>query len=368
MKKIFVLLFIFLLSAISFSDQKENYIKGRVTEKVRSYQAQEFEDEVERVDVYKVLIEEGIDAGKVIEVDFPIYRETAFNIPLKEGADVVLYTEIADDGKNVYYISDIDKRNNMLLLGGLFIVLTFILSRFKGLKAVLALGITVLGIFKFFLPGVIYGYSPILLSVVMAFFASLVTIYLISGFNHKGRVAMIGSIGGVAFAGILSYIFSIRMGITGYSDIDALNYAPLLAGIKVRELVSAGVILGSMGAVMDVAVSISSALDEIKQKNPHLHPMEIFKSGMNIGSDIIGTMVNTLILAYIGSSLFTVMLLVMQRTEYPVIRILNFEFMAVEILRSLCGSIGILVAVPLTSYLSSFRDENRQNQGRKKTG
>ena len=360
MKKILLLFFIFLLSVMSFSDQKENYIKGRVTEKVSSYQPQEFEDEVVRIDVYRVVIKEGIDSGKAIDVEFPIYKESAFNIPMKVGVDVVLYTEISDDGKNVYYISDIDKRNSMLILGGIFIGLTFILARFKGLKAILALGLTVAGIFKIFLPGVISGYSPILLSVFMAFFASLVTIYLIAGFNHKGKVAMAGSIGGVAFAGVLSYIFSIKMGITGYTDIDALNYAPLLGGIKIRELVSAGVILGSMGAVMDVAVSISSALDEIKQKNPELHQMEIFKSGMNIGSDIIGTMVNTLILAYIGSSLFTVMLLVMQRTEYPIIRILNFEFMAVEIMRSLCGSIGILIAVPVTSYLSSFKGESNK--------
>jgi uncharacterized membrane protein len=357
MKKILVILFLILISVLSFSDQKENYIKGKVIDKVNSFEPEEFLEEVESVDVYRIIIKDGIDEGKTIDVDFPIYRESSFNIPLKVGMDVVLYTEIGEDGKNNYYISDIDKRNNLLVLSGIFVVFTFILARFKGIKALLALGITIMAIFKVFLPGVIGGYSPILLSVLLGFFSSLVTIYFISGFNHKGKVAMVGSIGGVIFAGVLSYIFSNKMGITGYTDIDALNYAPMLKGIKVKELVSAGVILGSMGAVMDVAVSISSALDEIKQKNPNLSSVEIFKSGMTIGSDIIGTMVNTLILAYIGSSLFTVMLLVMQRTEYPLIRILNFEFMAVEIMRSLCGSIGILFVVPVTSYLSSYKSK-----------
>lgn len=359
MKKVLVILLIVILSVLSFSDQKENYIRGKAIKKVDSSQPEEFLEEVERVDLYRIVIKEGIDAGKTLNVEFPIYRESSFNIPLKEGMDVVLYTEIGEDGKNNYYISDIDKRNHLLILSGIFIIFTFAIAKFKGIKALLALGITVAAIFKVFLPGVIGGYSPIVLSVLLGFFSSFVTIYLISGFNHKGRVAMVGSIGGVVFAGVLSYIFSNKMGITGYTDIDSLNYAPMLKGVKVKELVSAGVILGSMGAVMDVAVSISSALDELKQKNTNLSSFEIFRSGMTIGSDIIGTMVNTLILAYIGSSLFTVMLLVMQRTEYPLIRILNFEFMAVEIMRSLCGSIGILFVVPVTSYLSSYKAKEK---------
>ncbi len=357
MKKILVILWIVLLSTISFSDQKENYIKGKVLDKVNSFQPEEFEEEVVKVDVYRVVLKDGIDSGRTIDIEFPIYRESAFNIPLKTGMDVVIYTEIGDDGKNNYYISDIDKRKDLLILSFIFIGFTFILARFKGMKALLALGVTVVAIFKLFLPGVIMGYSPIILSVFLAFFSSVITIYLISGFDDKGKVAMIASIGGVAFAGVLSYVFSNKMGITGYTDIDALNYAPMLKGIKIKELVSAGVILGSMGAVMDVAVSIASALDELKQQNSNLYSMEIFKSGMNIGRDIIGTMLNTLILTYIVSSLFTVMLLVMQRAEYPIIRILNFEFMAVEVLRSLCGSIGILFVVPVTAYLSSYKSK-----------
>ena len=188
----------------------------------------------------------------------------------------------------------------------------------------------------------------------MALFASVITIYSMVGFSRKGVVAILGSIGGVAFAGILSILFSNRMGLIGFADMDSLNFIPLLKGIKIKELISAGVLLGSMGAVMDVAMSIASALHELKEVKPDISPREVFLSGMRIGSDVIGTMVNTLILAYAGSSLFTVMILVIQRAEYPMIRILNFEFMAVEVLRSLCGSLGILLAVPITSYLSAY--------------
>ena len=129
------------------------------------------------------------------------------------------------------------------------------------------------------------------------------------------------------------------MRLTGYVDVDAINNAQLLQNIDLKQLISAGILLGSLGAVMDVAMSVSSALYELKEHHQELSKYQLFKSGMNIGSDIIGTMVNTLILAYVGSSLFTIMLFMMQREYFPLIRILNYEFIAVEILRSLFGSI-----------------------------
>ena len=174
-----------------------------------------------------------------------------------------------------------------------------------------------------------------------------------TGFNRKGVVAIIGSFGGVIIAGALSYTFVNTMRLTGYVTTETLNYASMLGNIKVKEMISAGVILGSMGAVMDVAMSIASALNELKEKNRDIHRKELFYSGMRIGSDIIGTMINTLILAYIGSSLMTSIFIYMQKDQYPSIRILNFESIVVEILRALCGSIGILIAVPVTAYIAA---------------
>ncbi|MGL5904429.1 MAG: YibE/F family protein, partial [Cetobacterium sp.] len=125
----------------------------------------------------------------------------------------------------------------------------------------------------------------------------------------------------------------------------------LLQGIKVKEIISAGVILGSMGAVMDVSMSISSALTELKNRDFGITGKEIFDSGMRIGEDIIGTMVNTLILAYIGSGILSTLFIYLQKEQFPLIRILNFESVAADILRAFAGSIGILIAVPITSYL-----------------
>ena len=133
-----------------------------------------------------------------------------------------------------------------------------------------------------------------------------------------------------------------------------LGYAGFLQGIQVRELVSAGIILGSMGAVMDVAMSISSSLQNLRKKNSDLIPWELFKSGIHIGSDVVGTMINNFVSSYIGSSLFDMIVISIHIQELPMIRLLNYEFIAVEILKSFSGSIGILAAIPLTAYLSGY--------------
>lgn len=353
MKK-FLLIFMVIYSLFSITvSAQEEYLKGKILKLEDCLSPEAEADEVKEILLYDVVISEGSRKGDTILVEFPIYREDAFNINVKEGDNIVLYYEIDEEGNERYYIADVDKRMDIICLGGLFIGIVLILSRFKGLKAMLALLLVIIFIYKVFLPGIIEGYSPIILSVAAALFASVVTIYLMTGFNNKGIVAILGSVGGVLAAGILSFVFVNSMGLTGYVTTETLNYSSMLTGIKIKEVISAGVILGSMGAVMDVAMSISSALNELKEKNPELPRKELFISGMKIGSDIIGTMINTLILAYIGSSLMTSIFIYMQKDQYPLIRILNFESIVVEILRAFCGSIGILVAVPITAYIAS---------------
>lgn len=353
MKKfVLVVLMIFSIFSISVSAQEE-YLKGKILKLEDCLSPEEEVEELKEIMLYSVVIAEGPREGNTILVEFPIYREEAFNINVKEGDRVVLYYEVDDEGNEKYYIADIDKRMDILYLTGIFVLIVLLLAKFKGFKAMIALLLVILFIYKFFLPGIILGYSPILLSIVVALFASVVTIYLMTGFNRKGVVAIIGSFGGVIVAGALSYTFVNTMRLTGYVTTETLNYASMLGNIKVKEMISAGVILGSMGAVMDVAMSIASALNELKKKNRDIHRKELFYSGMRIGSDIIGTMINTLILAYIGSSLMTSIFIYMQKDQYPSIRILNFESIVVEILRALCGSIGILIAVPVTAYIAA---------------
>lgn len=352
MKKIFVLLFALFLFQWGYAE--EEYVRGKITALEDVISSEEEDEEVQEVFIYKVKFLSGDRKGEEQLIEHPIYRQDEYNIFLKVGDPVVLYYENDELGKEKYYISDIDKRPQLAIIAFVFVGLTLLISRKNGLKALLALGLSILFIFKVFVPSILLGYSPILFAVVTGFFSTFVTIYLMTGFQKKGVVAVIGTLGGVLCAGFLSYIAVHTMRLTGYETTDSLSFAPYLKGIKLRELISAGVIIGSMGAVMDVAMSMATAMHEIQEKKPEITRRELFRSALKMGNDIIGTMVNTLILAYIGSTLLLTVMFYIQKEDFPMIRLFNFENIATEILRSFAGSIGILICVPVTAYIGAI--------------
>lgn len=355
MKKKLLGLF-FILTMSIFANDKDQYIQGKVLREIK-YEKIEKDDMLTGMTDYSVEIKEGEHKGEVVTISQGTYKEEQYNIDVKPKMKVVLYK-----GADGYYIVEKDRRVEIYILGFIFLGLTLIITRKQGLKALLSLGITGVLIFKWMVPMIISGHSPILLAVIISGICSVVTIFFMAGITRKGILGILGTLGGVIVSGILSLIFSKHMGLTGYISMDSINYATIVKGIDLKQLVSAGIIIGSTGAIMDVAISISSALEEIKLHKPNIESIDLFKSGMRIGNDIIGTMINTLILAYIGSSLFTIMILTIQQGDYPAIRLFNFEFVAVEFLKAFCGSIGIVVCVPLTSFLESklFRNKRKE--------
>ena len=347
MKRILFIVFL-LLNLTTFSS--DIYIKGKILS-LLNYEKIDGDDHLTGMKKFEVEILEGPKKGEKVIISHPIHIEKQYNIAIKSNDTVVLYLDIERDE---FYIVERDRRTHIFLLLGLFLGLTLLIARKQGAKAILSLGITGFLIFKFMIPRIILGQSPILIAVIILSISSIVTIFFMTGFNPKGVIAILGTLGGVIFAGLLSVAFSNLMGFTGYSTMESINYAHLIQKINLKELISAGVIIGSAGAIMDVSMSISSALSEVISHKPEITPKELYKSGMSIGRDIIGTMINTLILAYIGGALFTIIVLTIQQNDFPNIRVFNFEFVGVEFLRAFCGSIGILIAVPLTSILASY--------------
>lgn len=357
MKKYLLGLFI-VMCTFSFG---EEYVSGKIVGKIGTALENNISsktdvdgEEITDVVFYNIKVN-----NKIIRVESPVYGEKEYNLDLEKGTRVVLAYEPDENGNMDYYITDIDKRFNYGILLFLFVAFTILLAKLKGVKAILSLLIVILGILYVFIPMVAKGYSPIILAVIISIFASGITISLTTGFDKKGKVAITSSILGTLVAGILSIYFVHKMKFSGYTTVEAIGYIDLLKGIKVKELVSAGVIIGSMGAVMDVAMSISSALCEIKRKFKDITPHELFSSGITIGKDIVGTMVNTLILAYIGAGFFDVLIIYINLQDLTLIRILNYEFIGTEILRGLIGSIGILAVIPITSYLYAYTKENK---------
>ena len=364
MKKFLVFIIFLLCSIITFSNKvtadksetKEEYLTGKIIALISEENSDE--EGVAKLQKFNVKLLEGDDKGEVVEIDLPIYKDNEYNINAKVGDRVVVYKTFDNYGNDEmqlqYYISDVDKRIEIYIMGIGFIALVLLIARKNGLKALFALIVTIAFIIKIFIPAIYNGYSPILFAIITAIFSSLITIYFTVGMNKKFVIALLGVTGGVLIAGTFSYIFTYRMHLNGFLDSDLLASAYLLKNIKIKELIPAGVIIGSLGAVMDVAVSITSSINELHETNPNISKKSMFKSAINIGNDIIGTMINTLVLAYIASSIFTLLLIYIQANEYPIIRILNFQDIAVEIMRSICGSVGILISVPLTAYIGTL--------------
>ena len=193
---------------------------------------------------------------------------------------------------------------------GLFLLSILIIGGTRGLYAVIGLLFTFVSIIWFFLPALYRGWSPILAAIVVVILTTLVTMYLVGGFTAKATVAVIGTVLGVLAAGVLAWIFGKVTHVTGYnvSDIENLIYVQEETGIQVGELLFAGILIAALGAVMDVSMSISSTLQELYDQNPTMTARQLFRSGMTVGRDMMGTMSNTLILAFVGGSINTIVM------------------------------------------------------------
>ncbi len=184
------------------------------------------------------------------------------------------------------------------------------------------------------------------------------TFIIIGGFSKKITTAAIGTLGGVVSAGGMALIFNNLAKMTGGCE-DAIQLSINMTSINFdfRDLLFAGIIVSALGACMDVGMSIASSLDEIKMKNPEITWQELFKSGMNIGRDVIGTMTNTLILAYVGGSL--TLILLFMACNMNVMEILNKETIAEEVISAIAGSMGVIYTVPITSFIYSILNKDK---------
>jgi len=261
---------------------------------------------------------------------------------------------LAFSAAGVWNFIDYVRIYNVAILGIIFIVLLIIFCRFKGFNSILSLGFTCLGIFAVFLPSVLSGRNIYMSSVLICVYAIITTIFVINGVNKKATAAVAGCLGGVLAAGLLTLIMGRTMELTGIiqSESRILLDLPLQYPIDLNAIIFAGIIIGAVGAIMDIAISISSALWEIKVQKPEVSFKDLFKSGITIGKDILGSSINTLILAYIGSSLTIVLFLLSHFSS--MLRILNRELILVELLQAIIGGFGIFLTMPLTALICAL--------------
>lgn len=235
-----------------------------------------------------------------------------------------------------------------------FCGLVILFGRGKGVNTIIALVLTCLAIFFVMIPAIANGFNIYASALIICAFTILTTHALVSGFTFKSLAAILGCMGGVGIAGIITIVSSHMMQMTGMTDDDSLLIYVMNPDkpIDLRAILFTGIIIGALGAVMDVGMSISSSLAEIIAQVPGITFGGILKSGFAIGRDIMGTMANTLVLAYIGSGLHMTLLLLTYRSNLE--EILNMEMIASEVLQAMAGSIAILFTIPTTAIATAF--------------
>lgn len=365
-KLILVLTLIMLLSSFVFADDYNNQndvvemetVKGKVLEVISETGMEDAElDEGQfnyATQVVRVKILKGKYRGEEFIIENNLSNNLVYDIKVQAGDEVVIVVEEGEDGIPQFYISDFVRDKYLLYILIAFCLLLIIVGRVKGIKALVTLGITAVIIVKVMLPLILKGYNPILISIISSIVITILTLIVIAGLNIKSISAMIGTAGGVIFAATLAYIIGTGAKLTGLSSEEAnmLLYIPQQIQFNFRGLLFAGIIIGTLGAVMDVGMSIASSMYEMKGIHPEISPMELIKSGLNVGRDIMGTMSNTLILAYTGSSIPLLLLFMAYDTSMS--KILNMDLIATEVVRALAGSIGIIVAIPLTAFVTGM--------------
>lgn len=329
------------------STEGQSYEKAQVVEITKDNLAEDGNRYGEQNVVLK--IKSGSLKGQEVEAVSP--SGTLFGATCEPGMRVIAIVSITEDNSVVTVYSQ-DRSIAIYTFAVIFSLVVCLIGGWKGVKAVVSLAFTGISIFGLLFPMVYRGYSPIIVTILICVVATIFTMLMISGWTKKTLSAIIGTTCGVTAAGISALIFGHFAGISGYnvSDIETLNYVAQYTPIQIGGLLFAGIIISALGAVMDVGMSMSSAIQEIYEANPEVSRKKLFMSGIHVGRDMMGTMTNTLILAYVGGAITTLIINYAYNLSYN--QLLNSYNMGIEIMQGLAGSLGVVLTVPITAAVA----------------
>lgn len=288
------------------------------------------------------------------------YLSNLFNVHAKEGLNIIVCIDTANP--QAYSVSVYSYHRSLVLFGLiiLFFALLWGIGGRKGFKSIVGLVFTFVSIIFLLLPMLYRGYSPIFSSVVIVVLTTCVTLFLLNGWSFKTISAVLGTTLGVIIAGIVSSLAGYLCHVTGFhtEEVETLVVIARDHGMQIEGLLFAGILIASLGAIMDVAMSIASSIHEIYCANPKLGKKGLFLSGINVGRDMMGTMSNTLILAFTGTSLNSLILIYSYNVSYN--QLINMNMIGIEIVQGLSGSIAIILTVPIIAFISSRLIPNRR--------
>ncbi len=313
--------------------------------------------------IVKIKVLSGKYKGTERYVDNMLTGNPAYDIPLKKGDKVVLHLEanspevLSPDDVD-FFIADLKRDNTLIFIAGAFFILLVLIGGRKGAASLISIAATVALMFFVLMPLILHGFCPIASAVFTAILSSAITIYLVGGFNSKSSAAILGTVLSLIIAAGLSMGVIYYARLTGFAGEENMFLYSAHPNLNFTGILSASMIIAALGALMDTAVSIASTINEIYETDKTLSVKKLFVSGMNVGRDIIGTMSNTLILVYLGSSLSLVLL----SSNIDLQKFFNLNQVATEISSALIGSIAILACVPLTAFIAAFMIKKQKDK------
>lgn len=330
-------------------DTNTLYAKAEVIEILEDYSGGQPFGGTQRV---QATITSGEYKGQSCELDNSnTYQRGAFCV---EGTKVIALLQTDSEGNLKGSVYNYDRNAMIYFLLGLFALCLILIGGKKGAASLYALVFTFICIICMYIPLLYVGMNGVLAALLTAIIILVASIYILNGWSTKTFCAIIGTTVGILVSGLLAMAVGMISSLTGFSmqDVESLIYIANNSKLGVADILYAGVLISSLGAVMDVSVSVVAAMQEIHDQAPHLNAKELFMSGMHVGHDMMGTMSNTLILAYTGSATGT--LLTIYSYQMPYLQIMGYNSIIIEIVCGLCGTIGVILTVPLQASITAF--------------
>ncbi len=284
--------------------------------------------------------------------DYQVMKNNIYKV----GDKVLVAFSPGTEGEENYYITDFVRYKYLYWLAFIFVLLVALIGRWKGVRALVGIFASFFVIMKLIVPKILVGANPLLISIFASILILLFIIYLTEGFNKKSHLAILSVIISLIIVGVLSIIFTNFTKLTGFAQEEAMFLIGFGKGaINFKGLLLAGIIIGALGILDDAIVSQLASVEQIKKINPSLSKKEVYKKAMKIGVSHMSSMINTLFLVYAGASLPLLLLFTINEPPFLTFnQIINNEMIAVEIVRTLAGSIGLILSIPIATFLGSW--------------
>ena len=274
----------------------------------------------------------------------------------KMGDKVLVQKSTDIEGKEKYYVTDFVRRGYLYLLGAIFCLMIILIGRKKGIKSLLGLVISFFIIIKFILPKILDGSNPLYIGLIGAFLILTIMIYLTEGWKRKSHLSVLSVLISLFITLIFSWLFTKLTRLSGMSQDETVYLIGLTKNaINFQGLLLAGMLIGAIGVLDDVIVSQIEVVKQIKEINPQMDNSNVFKAAFKVGNTHLGTMVNTLFLTYAGASLPLLLLFIIHQEPFlSYSQVINNEIIATEIVRTLVGSIGVAMSMPIATLLGAY--------------